>query len=79
MRNGTPEQAKMVKEAIENGDIDKIEQIHEAIHSCGAIEYTSDCAKNEAKLAIAALDFLPDSEHKQALVFLANFSVNRNH
>ena len=79
MRNGTAEQAKMVKEAIENGDIDKIKQIHETIHSSGAIEYTSNCAKNEAKLAIDALDFLADSPYKDALTFLANFSVNRNH
>ena len=79
MRNGTPEQAKMVKEAIEKGSIDKIEQIHEAIHDCGAIDYTSDCAKNEAKLAIASLKFLPESEHKDALIFLADFSVDRNH
>ena len=79
MRNGTAEQSKMVKNAIENGDLDKIEQIHDAIHRCGAIKYTSDCAKNEAKLAIAALDFLPNSDYKDALTFLANFSVNRNY
>ena len=79
MRNGSNEQAQMIREAIENGDLDKIEQIHEAIHSSGAIDYTSDCAKNEAKEAIAALDFLADSNYKDALIFLANFSVNRNH
>ena len=79
MRNGTPEQASMVKEAIEKGELDKIEQIHEAIHSCGAIEYTSNCAKKEAKLAIESLSFLPDSDYKDALIFLANFSVSRNH
>ena len=79
MRKGSPEQAKMVKNAIETGGLDKIKQIHEAIHSCGAIEYTSDCAKNEAKLAIETLTVLPDSEYKEALIFLANFSVNRNH
>jgi len=58
--------------------IDKIEEIHQAIHSSGAIDYTSDCAKNEAQQAIAALDFLTDSDYKDALIFLANFSVNRN-
>jgi len=79
MRNGTEEQAKMVKEAIETGGLDKIKQIHEAIHSSGAIDYTSDCAKNEAKQAITALHFLPESDYKDALVFLANFSVNRNY
>lgn len=79
MRNGTSEQSNMIREAIENGGLDKIKQIHEAIHSSGAIEYTSKCAKNEAQQAIAALDFLADSDYKAALVFLADFSVNRNH
>ncbi|MDH5601201.1 MAG: polyprenyl synthetase family protein, partial [Gammaproteobacteria bacterium] len=79
MQNGTPEQANMIREAIENGGLDKIEQIHAAIHSSGAIEYTSACAKNEAKQAINALDFLPYSDYKEALIYLANFSVNRNH
>lgn len=79
MRNGNPEQTQMIREAIEKGDLDKIEQIHLAIHQSGAIEYTSDCAKNEARQAIAALEFLPASIYKEALIFLANFSVNRNH
>lgn len=79
MRNGTTEQSAMIREAIENGGLDKINDIHEAIHSSGAIDYTSDCAKNEAQQAIAALEFLADSDYKDALTYLANFSVNRNH
>lgn len=79
MRNGSPEQASMIREAIENGGLDKIDEIHQAIHHSGAIEYTSDCAKKEAQHAIAALNFLPASAYKDALIFLANFSVNRNH
>ena len=79
MRNGTAEQATMIKQAIENGELDKIEQIHEIIHQSGAITYTSNCAKNEADKAIAALNFLNDSAYKDALIYLANFSINRNH
>lgn len=79
MRNGNQEQASMIRKAIENGELDKIEAIHEAIHHSGAIEYTSDCAKNEARLAIKALEFLPESKYKEALIFLADFSVSRNH
>ncbi|MFK5913592.1 MAG: octaprenyl diphosphate synthase [Woeseiaceae bacterium] len=79
MLHGTPEQSEMVKEAIKSGGLDTLEQIHEAIHASGAIEYTVDCAKNEAKQAINALDFLPSSIYKEALIFLANFSVTRNH
>lgn len=79
MRNGNPEQTQMIREAIEKGDLAKIEQIHQAIHQSGAIEYTSDCAKNEAEQAIASLAFLPESGYKEALIFLANFAVSRNH
>jgi len=79
MQNGTEEQSKMIREAIENGGLDKIDEIHGVIHSSGAIDYTSDCAKNEAQHAIAALKFLPESKYKDALIFLANFSVSRNH
>ena len=79
MRNGTAEQATMIREAIENGGLEKIDEIHQAIHSSGAIDYTSECARKEAQLAIEALEFLADSEFKEALIFLANFSVNRNH
>ena len=79
MQNGTEEQSKMIREAIENGGLDKIDEIHRVIHSSGAIDYTSDCAKNEAQQAIAALEFLPDTKYKDALIFLAYFSVNRNH
>ena len=79
MQNGSEEQSKMVRESIETGGLDKIEQIHEAIHQSGAIEYTSECAKKEAEHAIASLAFMQESQYKDALIFLANFSVNRNH
>lgn len=79
MRNGNEEQANMIREAIENGGLDHIEKIHQTIHSTGAIDYTADCAKKESLLAIEALDFLEDSKYKEALIFLAKFSVNRNH
>ncbi len=79
MQHGSTEQSALIRKAIEDGDVDKIEQIHEVIHQCGAIDYTADCARKEAQQAIAALDFLPDSNYKQALIFLANFSVDRNH
>lgn len=79
MRNGSEEQTNMIREAITNGALEQINDIHKTIHSTGAIDYTAECANKESKLAIEALANLPDSEYKQALVFLAEFSVNRNH
>ena len=78
MQNGTEEEANMIRNAIENGGLEQIEQIHQTILSNGAIDYTSECAKKESLQAIEALTFLPDSNYKQALIFLANFAVDRS-
>ena len=79
MREGTPEQVKLIRSAIENGGLDDIDQVMDAVSSTGAIEYTADAAKKEAKQAIDALSVLPGSDYKQALQFLAEFSINRNY
>lgn len=79
MRNGSKADADMIREAIENGGLEHIEKIHQAIQSSGAINYTEECAKKESQLAIESLNILPDSKYKQALIYLAEFSINRNH
>lgn len=79
MRNGSEEEAAMIRNAIENGGLEHIEQIHQTIISNGAIDYTAECAKKESQLAIAALSLLPESKYKQALIFLANFAVDRSY
>ncbi len=77
MRHGTPEQAGVIREAIENGGRDQIDAIINAVESTGAIEYTSRSARAEADLALAALAGIPDSPFKEALKTLADFSVSR--
>jgi octaprenyl-diphosphate synthase len=79
MRHGTPEQAAIIRNAIEKGGLERIEEVRVAIESTGAIAYTSQSAREEAGLAIAALAPLPESPHKDALYGLAEFSVNRNY
>ncbi len=79
MRNGTSEQAITIRNAIEQGGLEQIEQIGSAIESTGALTYTSRLAQKEANLAIAAIEPLPDSPFKEALVGLAMFSANRDH
>jgi octaprenyl-diphosphate synthase len=79
INHGTPEQAALVREALEQGGRDRIEEIKSAIESAGAIAYTSRSAQAEADKAIAALSVLEDSPYKEALVTLANFAVQRSH
>ncbi|VAW59908.1 Octaprenyl diphosphate synthase [hydrothermal vent metagenome] len=79
MRNGTAAQSKVVRLAIEEGGLNYLEEVMAAIKETGAIEYTENTAKNEAKLAIQQLQHLPDSDYKQALQDLANYSVDRSY
>lgn len=79
MRNGTPQQAALVRNAIETGGLEQIDAVMEAVESTGAIQYTAGSAQQAADKAIAALKILPGSEYRDALQTLAEFSVNRSY
>lgn len=78
MRNGTKDQSDVVRKAIEEGGLNYLDEVMEAIKQTGAIQYTEETARNEAELAIQQLEHLPGSEYKQALQDLARYSVNRS-
>ncbi len=79
MCQGTPEQASMIRKAIENGGHDNMSAVCATIESTGGIPYTAMAAQREANLAITALEPLPESPYKEALYSLAEFSVNRKY
>ncbi|WP_414635627.1 octaprenyl diphosphate synthase [Aromatoleum sp.] len=79
MRHGTPEQAALVRGAIESGGRDEFPAILEAIHQTGALEETRRHARAEANRAIDAISSLSPSIFKEALLQLSNFAVERNH
>mgnify|MGYP000158765792 CR=1 FL=1 len=79
MRNGTPEQASMIREAIEQANgMDKLTDILAAMDATGSLEYTTQKAYEEADKAIQELKVLPESEYKEALVALAHLAVKRS-
>lgn len=79
MRAGTATQATVVRRAIEEGGRADLAKVLEAIESTDAIAYTAQAARMEAERAIAALAPIPNSPYRDALVVLAEFSVNRDH
>jgi len=79
MRVGNPQQAQLVRSAIEHGGLEHIAAITHAIESTGAIDYTARLARVEADKAKACLAGIPDSPYTQALHHLAEFSVTRTH
>jgi len=79
IKNCKPDDAAIIRHAIEEGGLNNISTVMLIIESSGAITYTADKAKKEAEMAVEAIAFLPESNYKVALQKLAEFSVNRSY
>ncbi len=79
MRHGAPQEASIIREAILQGGRENIGVITKTIESTGAIAYTTALAKLESEQAIVALEAIPESPYKEALISLAEFSVSRTY
>jgi octaprenyl-diphosphate synthase len=79
LRIGNEAQRTLLRGAIEQGDHSLIEAVTDTIESTGSIAYTARRAEAEAARAKEAVDSIPDSPYKQALLDLTSFSINRTH
>jgi octaprenyl-diphosphate synthase len=76
--NSPPEQAASLRRAIESGGLDSLDNIVAAIRDSGAIEHARSRAEHYARSAQSALSAIPASAARDALAFLADYSVNRS-
>lgn len=80
MRSGNPQQAALIREAIEQGGKrEALDEILAIMAEHKSLDYTMERAKQEAQKAVDALAILPESEYKQALISLAYLSVDRSY
>jgi len=77
IQQGQAADAAIVREAIEQGGVERVEAVTEILERTGAIGYARDQARDEADLALAELDVLPAGPYRDALVGLADVAVNR--
>jgi octaprenyl-diphosphate synthase len=77
MQEAVPEDKELIRRAIVEGGLDQLERITAIVETTGALEYTARRAQEAADTAIAALSDIPDSDHKQALIAIAEFSIQR--
>jgi octaprenyl-diphosphate synthase len=77
MRQAVPEDKELIRKAIIEGGLDQLDRITAIIETTGALEYTAKRARDAADTAITALANVPDSDFKQALIAIADFSVQR--
>ncbi len=80
MRHGNPQQAALIREAIEQGGKrDAIDEVLAIMAEHKSLDYAMDRAKHEAQKAVDAIALLPESEYKKALISLAYLSVDRTY
>lgn len=71
MQQGTPEQAAIVRHAIEHGSVESLDAIVQIVRQTGALNGARKSAEAEAQRAVAAIANLPDNAHTRALRELA--------
>ena len=79
MRQGNASQVALVRNAIEQGDIECFAEVLQVIKETGALEYTRQQAQRESDAACVALAVLPDTNYKQSLLQLASFAATRQY
>ncbi len=77
MANGSAAERHMIREAIQTGGTQNLTSIQLAIESSGGLRYTAERAREEAQLAMAALEGLPTSRYRDGLAELARFAIER--
>ena len=78
IHHGTPEQAALVRAAIETASSDRFAEVLVAVRSCGALDAARRHGLAEAAKAKAALAPLPESKFRETLIQLADFAVQRS-
>jgi octaprenyl-diphosphate synthase len=79
LQNGTEAERKLIQKAIEKSSLEDLPQILDAIRNSGALDYAKSLAQGEIDIAISALNVVPKSDYRDALINLAHFAVEREY
>lgn len=77
MNVGTFDQAELVRQAIRQGGLERLDEVLAIVRETGALDYTRGRAEEMAGLALAQLDALPPSEYRDSMARLAHLAVDR--
>jgi octaprenyl-diphosphate synthase len=78
MERATPEQRALLRHAIEEGELEKLQEIVDIVRSTGALESTREAARAEARHASECLKLLPRNRWTESLLEFAIQSVERH-
>lgn len=78
MSRGTPSEREVIRDAIEQGEVARLNDIVSIVRRTGAIDATRAAARAEADKARECLAVLPESNSREALLELCFRSVERS-
>lgn len=79
MQHCQPQDKDILRNAILQGDLTKLDEVVNLVKQSGALEHTRKQAAQHAEMAKAALAEMPDSHYKTAMLNLADFAVLRQY
>ena len=77
LKNTSGEQHEIIRRSIATGGTEHLDQVIQIVNASGALDYCRQRATEETETAIHALQALPDSEYRQALINLAKLALHR--
>ena len=78
MERGSDEDRKLIRQAIQLGEVEMLPRIVEIVRRTGAVDATRAAARAEADKASRSLDMLPPSAYRDALLEYCARSVERS-
>lgn len=78
MERGSAEERRLIRSAIEHGEVQRLPDIVTIVRRTGALDATRDAAEAEARLARSCVESLPASPAREALLELCVRAVNRS-
>jgi octaprenyl-diphosphate synthase len=78
MERGSDEERRLIRAAIEHGEVEGLPRIVSIVRASGALEATREAARAESEEAIRCLEALPASAYREALLELSIRSVDRS-
>lgn len=78
MRHGSPEQAALIRQAITDGGLERLDDVLAIVRDIGALEYTRRRAEEMAEKARQQLELLPPSPYRESMETLTRIAVERD-
>lgn len=78
MERGEPAERALIRDAIQNGEVERLADVIAIVRRTGALDATRNAAREETMRAQRSLAVLEDSAHKDALLKLCERSLERS-